>query len=43
MQLPGYSPALYELGKSDYPTDVLEKVASVQLRRWVGEHSVSTP
>jgi hypothetical protein len=31
IQLPAYTPALFELGLSDYPTDVLEKVGSKQL------------
>jgi hypothetical protein len=31
IQLPAYTPALFEPGLSDYPTDVLEKVASKQL------------
>jgi ABC-type proline/glycine betaine transport system substrate-binding protein len=35
IQLPAYTPELFELGLSDYPTDVLEKVASKTL----SEHS----
>ena len=31
IQLPVYTPALFELGLSDYPTDVLEKVAAKTL------------
>ena len=31
IQLPVYTPALFERGLSDYPTDALEKVASKQL------------
>jgi hypothetical protein len=31
IQLPAYSPALFDLGLSDYPTDVLEKVATKTL------------
>ena len=31
IQLPAYTPALFELGLSDYPTDVLEKVAAKTL------------
>ncbi len=31
IQLPAYTPALFKQGLSDYPTDVLEKVASKQL------------
>jgi hypothetical protein len=31
IQLPAYSPALFDLGLSDYPTDVLEKVAAKTL------------
>ena len=31
IQLPAYSPVLFAQGLSDYPTDVLEKVASKQL------------
>jgi ABC-type proline/glycine betaine transport system substrate-binding protein len=33
IQLPAYSPALFAQGRSDYPTDVLEKVGSEQLAR----------
>ncbi len=31
IQLPAYTPALFKLGLSDYPTDVLEKVAAKTL------------
>ena len=31
IQLPAYTPALFKLGLSDYPTDVLEKVAAKNL------------
>ncbi len=31
IQLPAYSPALFEHGLSDYPTDAIEKVASKHL------------
>ena len=31
IQLPAYNPALFKLGLSDYPTDVLEKVAAKTL------------
>ena len=33
IQLPAYSPALFARGRSDYPTDALEKVGSEQLTR----------
>jgi hypothetical protein len=35
IHLPAYSPALFAQGRSDYPTDVLEKVASRQLAKLV--------
>jgi hypothetical protein len=37
IQLPAYTPALFELGLSDYPTDVLEKVAAKTLSEHVPE------
>jgi hypothetical protein len=33
IQLPAYTPALFKLGLSDYPTDVLEKVAAKTLSK----------
>jgi hypothetical protein len=34
IQLPAYSPERFDEGKSDFPTDVLEKVGSTQLARY---------
>jgi hypothetical protein len=33
IQLPAYTPKLFNLGRSDYPTDVLEKVAATEAGR----------
>jgi hypothetical protein len=35
IQLPAYTPALFDRARSDYPTDVLEKLASKQLTQLV--------